>query len=120
MTSRNTGPPGPTTNLTEADELGARIARARERQQRSVGAPHQQRAALTLTATAWRMLADLLAGILVGFGLGWGLDQWLDTAPWFLIVMGLLGVAGGIRLAMRSVREMERHTPKDGTTNRDQ
>jgi len=64
-------------------------------------------------AVAWRMLTDLFAGILVGFGVGWGLDQLFTTTPIFLIVVGLLGTAGGIRLAMRTVDELKKGS-KDG------
>ncbi len=53
------------------------------------------------------MFADLLAGILVGFAMGWGLDSLFGTAPWFLICIGLLGMAGGIRLAVQTSKEAD-------------
>ena len=91
------------------DSLGERIRRAQgaasePRRPRSGGGPE-----LTAAALAWRMFADLLAGILVGFVLGWGLDELLGTSPWFLTVVGLLGAAGGIRLAMRTANEANRN-----------
>ena len=86
--------------------LGERIRKARARgDTRPSG--REKGGDLSLANIAWRMFADLLAGILVGFSLGWGLDTLFGTTPWFLICIGLLGVAGGIRLAMRTAREVD-------------
>ena len=85
--------------------LGERIRRARSRGQANRPAKRETGSGPSLVAIMWRMFADLLAGILVGLGLGLGLDTLLGTTPWFLIGMGLLGMAGGIRLAMRTAKE---------------
>ena len=87
--------------------LGERIRAARGEDARRRPTARGPRSDLSLAAIAWRMITDLLAGILVGFGLGWAVDSLLGTTPWFLIGLGLLGVAGGIRLSMRTAREVD-------------
>ena len=84
--------------------LGERIQKARSRERDSRPRPSASGMG-SLAALTWRMFADLLAGVLVGFGLGWGVDFLLGTTPWFLIGIGLLGIAAGIRLAMRTFKE---------------
>jgi len=31
----------------------------------------------------------------VGFVLGWAVDHWLETSPWFMLGLGMLGFVGG-------------------------
>jgi ATP synthase protein I len=47
-------------------------------------------------AVAWTVLAHLISGPAVYGGLGWLMDRWLDTAPVFL----LIGLLGGMALAL--------------------
>ena len=44
---------------------------------------------------AMRVVSELIAGIAVGGAIGYGLDRLLHTKPLFLIVLGLVGTAGG-------------------------
>lgn len=60
---------------------------------------------------AWRMVIELVAGIVIGFGIGYGLDTVLGTLPIFLVLFVLLGFAAGVRVMMRSVKEVQ--TPGD-------
>ena len=47
-------------------------------------------------------MAIQMIGVMLGFVFaGIYLDKWLDTSPWLLIVMTLLGVAGGLYSALR-------------------
>lgn len=55
---------------------------------RSVG-PHGE-------AEAWTVLAYLISGPLLYGGLGWLADRWLGTAPVFV----LIGILGGMALAL--------------------
>lgn len=52
----------------------------------------------------WWMVALILAG----FAAGYHLDQWLDTGPLFMLLLLLLGIAGGFwkayRLIMKHIR----------------
>lgn len=38
----------------------------------------------------------LTSMVLAGFLLGYGLDNWLDTPPFFMFILGCLGFVGGI------------------------
>ncbi len=56
---------------------------------------------------AWRMVIELVAGIVIGFGVGYGLDVLFGTLPLFLVLFVLLGFAAGVRVMLRSVREIQ-------------
>jgi ATP synthase protein I len=43
----------------------------------------------------FRVVTELVAGIVVGGGLGYLLDKWLGTKPFLLLLLLLLGAAGG-------------------------
>ena len=44
---------------------------------------------------AARVTSELIAGVAVGGAIGWGLDRLFHTKPLFLILLGLVGTAGG-------------------------
>ncbi|MEL6219503.1 MAG: AtpZ/AtpI family protein [Pseudomonadota bacterium] len=100
-------------------ELGDRIdaARAAHRPKRSnVGDKYKA------GSVAWRMVTELVVGVMVGGAMGWGLDSLFGTLPVFLIVMGILGFAAGIRTMMRSAEEIRRQglaEAKGGATGPD-
>lgn len=43
------------------------------------------------------------ATVIVGFILGYFLDRWLDTSPWLMLGLGVLGFVGGILRLMRTL-----------------
>ncbi|MFD1333432.1 AtpZ/AtpI family protein [Methylopila musalis] len=53
-------------------------------------------------ARGFRLSTEMVAGVLVGGGLGWALDRWLDTSPFGLIVLLLLGFGAGVLNVMRA------------------
>ncbi len=44
--------------------------------------------------------------VVVGFLIGTWLDEWLETAPWFLIIFGVAGIISGYRSMFRLVKRM--------------
>lgn len=50
--------------------------------------------------------AEMVAPIMAGCLIGWGLDKWLETKPWFLIAMLLLGVVTGFINVWRITQNM--------------
>jgi ATP synthase protein I len=62
----------------------------------------RQRGDASALARALRLSAELVGGVLFGAGLGWLIDYALGTSPWGLIVLLLLGFAGGVLSVMRS------------------
>jgi ATP synthase protein I len=53
-------------------------------------------------ARGMRLSAEFVAGILVGAAIGWLLDRWFGTAPWGMVMLLLLGFAGGILNMIRA------------------
>ncbi|MEO0428131.1 MAG: AtpZ/AtpI family protein [Pseudomonadota bacterium] len=99
------------------DDLGARIAKAKETRR-----PARSRAAGAMRGweLAFRMVSELVVGIAIGSAMGFGLDTLFGTLPAFLLVFGLLGFAAGVRVMMRSAEEAQRRlaAPSDTTSAR--
>ena len=48
----------------------------------------------------------MMIGAMVGGGLvGYFLDVWLHTAPWLMLVFGLLGLIGGLRGVLQTLAQ---------------
>jgi F0F1-type ATP synthase assembly protein I len=67
---------------------------------------------------ALRIGTEIISGILVGLVLGYALDHVLDTQPWGLIVMVLLGAASGIMNIFRLLGFWKPPTPPKPPTSR--
>ena len=48
--------------------------------------------------------------VVVGFLLGTWLDEWLETAPWFLLIFGIAGIIAGYTSMFRMVKRMQSDT----------
>ncbi|TDL81878.1 AtpZ/AtpI family protein [Palleronia sediminis] len=55
---------------------------------------------------AYRMVIELVVGLLIGFGIGYGLDTLFGTMPIFLVLFIFLGFAAGIKVMMRTAKEV--------------
>lgn len=90
-------------------ELDARLAKLNEKL-KSARPEDQQQIASPSTSRSWsyafRIASDLIAGPLVGGFIGWWLDNWLQTAPIFLIILFLLGLAAGFLNVIRTAQQM--------------
>ena len=101
------GKPGPLTT-----DLAARIKRA----QKDTDVPGDAEIAATnrnmsAMSRGLRLGSEFIAAILVGAGIGYLLDLWLQTSPWLLLVMVLVGFAAGVLNVVRSAAEMNRAAP---------
>lgn len=56
---------------------------------------------------AWRMVIELVAGLGIGFGIGYGMDVLFGTIPVFLVAFTMLGFIAGIRIMLRSAKEIQ-------------
>ncbi len=56
---------------------------------------------------AWRMVIEMVSGLGIGFGIGYGLDVLFGTIPLFLVLFTFLGLAAGVRVMLRTAREVE-------------
>ena len=48
--------------------------------------------------------------VVVGFLIGTWLDEWLETAPWSLLIFGIAGIIAGYRSMFRMVKRMQSDT----------
>jgi ATP synthase protein I len=100
---RSLPPPEP----DDLKRLGERIDAA-GRNDTGAGAPPPP----TSLGIAFRFGAELISALLVGGGLGWGIDwaagHWasIQTRPWGMVVMFVLGAAAGIRNVMRAAQQL--------------
>jgi len=88
----------------ELENLSQRLSNARARETKS--APEKK--VFSSANLGWRMILELVIGMLFGFLLGLGLDHVFGTRPIFLIIMALLGFAGGIRAMLRTAKELDK------------
>jgi len=79
------------------DQLQARIAEARRRQQ-GPGAKPKVTDDLSgkFMGSAYRIGVELVAALIVAVGFGWLLDRWLGTRPWLMVAFFFLGSAAGM------------------------
>jgi ATP synthase protein I len=84
--------------------LGEALAKRRNREPQQAG-PDGRGQALGL---AFRIAAELAAGLGLGVLAGWQLDRLFGTRPWLLIILTLLGAAGGLWNVIRTAERMHR------------
>lgn len=94
MTDRRSGDDG---------DLTARIKRAQD----ATKPPPRSNTAekYNQLSLAWRMTLELVVGAAIGGGLGYAIDQVTGLGPLFLIVLGLLGFAAGVKVVMATAQE---------------
>ena len=86
-----------TDKKASLDQLGERIAAARQRQQGSEAKPQvTDNLSGKFMGVAFRIGVELVAALIVSVGFGWLLDRWLGTGPWLLVVFFFLGSAAGM------------------------
>tara|TARA_B100000700_G_C14971014_1_gene821378 strand:- start:1133 stop:1333 length:201 start_codon:yes stop_codon:yes gene_type:complete len=56
--------------------------------------------------------------VVVGFLIGTSLDEFLETAPWFLLIFGIAGIIAGYRSMYRMVKRMQ--SDKDTSKKKEQ
>ncbi len=70
---------------------------------------------------AWRMVIEMVSGLGIGFGIGYGLDSLLGTIPIFLVLFTLLGLVAGVKVMLRSAKEVqEKQTAAQEQAERDE
>jgi ATP synthase protein I len=85
------------------DDLSTRVSAAREANEPKSPRGFKE---VSTYGIATRLVAELIAGIVVGVLFGWYLDQWLDTKPWLMILLIMIGVAAGIMNVMRAAKQL--------------
>ncbi|WP_420605637.1 AtpZ/AtpI family protein [Novosphingopyxis sp.] len=80
-----------------ADDLDQRIKDAQDRQRHAM-TNEEGRA----ESRGWAVGIEFIGAVLVSGLIGFGIDKWLDTGPWAMIVLLILGFAAGTRRAMKT------------------
>ena len=93
-------PPPPDRAVLQ--HLSAKISARRQRQ----NPPPAGHANANMLGFAWRLTIEILVGIGVGGFIGWWMDVWFNTAPVFLLIMLVLGMAAGLWGVVRMVAQM--------------
>ena len=81
---------------SDNDRLRQLDERLRDARQAVAGNDDKKGQPLNGIGLAFRVSVELLSAVAVGGAIGWGLDLWLDTRPWLMLVLLLLGGAAGI------------------------
>jgi ATP synthase protein I len=85
----------------ELRALGSRLDKVRQRDgARKVQPPP------TSLGTAFRFATELFAALIVGAAMGWGLDRLFGTSPTFILILGVFGMAAGVRNVIVAAREI--------------
>ena len=89
------------------DQLEARIAEARRRQQGPETKPKvTDSLSGNFMGAAFRIGVELVAALIVSVGFGWLLDRWLGTRPWLMVAFFFIGSAAGMLNVYRVVNGM--------------
>lgn len=108
--TKRPGSTGKTGGLTS--DLAARIRRAQEKDK--VGQASEEGTAakdMSGLGRGLRLGSEFIAAILVGAGIGYLLDLWLNTGPWLLLVLLMIGFAAGVMNVTRAAAEINRASP---------
>jgi ATP synthase protein I len=89
------------------EDVAVRLAEAEARRTSEQDRQDQRRAAGAAQGIGFRIATELLAALIVGAGLGYGLDLWLETKPWFMVTMLVLGFAAGLMNIFRMMKGLD-------------
>ncbi len=63
---------------------------------------------------AFKILVDILSGIAVGVFLGYILDSYMGTLPFWLFILSVFGMMGGLYNVYRDAVKLEKEEGKEG------
>ena len=109
---RDAGGDGEEARVREQSRLlREKIARAQGARSAIVAGQARTSGDMSGMGRGMRLGTEFIAAILVGAVAGYLLDRWLNTAPWIMLVMLLVGFAAGVLNVVRSAAEMNRASP---------
>ena len=95
-------------NLQKTSELSERISKFGKENYDNHQKESDNSNSQSPIGLAFRLSTDLVAGLIVGGVMGWSIDRWLGTAPWFLIVFFILGIAAGIFNVLKTAKNLNK------------
>jgi ATP synthase protein I len=109
---RGTGGDGEEERVREQSRiLKEKIARAQVTRATNTAAGQQAGRDMSGMGRGMRLGTEFIAAILVGAVAGYLLDRWLNTSPWIMLVMLLIGFAAGVLNVVRAAGDMNRASP---------
>ncbi len=110
--NRGSGGNGEERRVREQSQvLKEKIARAQGKFAAQTVTSQRVSGEMTGLGRAMRLGTEFIAAILVGAIAGYLLDRWLNTAPWLMLVMLLVGFAAGVLNVVRAAGDMNRASP---------
>ncbi len=98
--------------------LDARIREARLKEEQRSPVESEHGTSPVGMALGMRIGIELVSALAVSGGIGWYLDRWLETKPWLMLAMLVLGSAAGLmnayRAAMKANAQLEAGLKEDG------
>lgn len=95
----------------QSQRLKEKIERARGQFAAETAQGPRDSGEMTGMGRGMRLGTEFIAAILVGAVAGYLLDRWLNTSPWLLLVLLLIGFAAGVLNVVRSAESMNRAAP---------
>ena len=94
--------------------LGERIDEAERRRSQRTKTCRRRRRWASRSASRRKWFRRSLVGGGLGWGIDWAFDHWshLQTRPWGMVVMFVLGAAAGIRNVMAAAKELNAEMAK--------
>ena len=96
---------------TRLDALDKRLEKAQA--EKEAMSPKPKERADTAFGQAYKIGMELVVAVAVGGVIGYMLDQWLETAPWLMILFFFLGVAAGFANVYKAAQKMGNHPPSE-------
>lgn len=103
----------PNKQANDADKLARRLAAFKK--ERAADQKVIDVRGKTGSATAFRLVTELVTGVLMGVGLGWLADTGLGTKPWGVVVGTVLGFGLGFYAAARGAFKLQASTEQADT-----
>jgi ATP synthase protein I len=96
--------------------LDRRIAEAQARHQRGISSAEGR-----AETRGWAIGIEFVGTVLVATFIGWAIDYWsgLNSAPWGMIAMLILGFAAGVRRAMQTSAQFDSDPGNDSAGDRE-
>lgn len=91
------------SDAASLDDLEKRLAAAREKHAEPVEYENDN----SLLGMAWRISTELVVAVCIGCAIGYGLDKLFNTAPIFIVLGLMLGIAAGLTNTFRLVHKMD-------------
>jgi len=89
------------------EELNQKLKEARVREAQKISPQGKSKIDNKEASLAFKVAIELVSAVVVGGFLGYWIDQWLDSTPWGMIIMFILGFIAGFLNIYRAAMGQE-------------